>query len=190
VTGKRNFENRSRRFTVETLTKGNRATKTKHQYATFITILCSQNQIDSFLINSSTIMNFHLFSLNPNKRQPHQERSAIELHAVIKSSDQEDCHRPILVAPPSMLRRALYTIEEHDMDGIMGAPRVTIRKRHMKEEPIVNKSPTFQVAFSKKRQHRRFKAMDEDDFSKITMVCDDLHNPGARSHTRSPAIWK
>ncbi|GAX29073.1 hypothetical protein FisN_7Hu334 [Fistulifera solaris] len=134
-------------------------------------------------------MIFHLFSLNTHKPQPQQARSAVELHAVVKLIDHEDPLTPIPMPLPNKLRRALYTIEEDEVIEMPGAPRVTMRKRVKMEERIVDESHVSPVAISTKRKHRRSKAMDEDDFSKITMVCEDLHHPQARLNTRSPAIW-
>ncbi|GAX29081.1 hypothetical protein FisN_7Hu325 [Fistulifera solaris] len=134
-------------------------------------------------------MSLHVLSSVPcdRKRQPH--RPTIEVQARIRSKENVARYFRMLRIARNKLQRALYTIEEGEMDEMPGAPRVTIRKRPMKEAPVVKKSPTFRRAISKKRQHRRFKAMDEDDFSKITMVCEDLHASWARSHTRSPTIW-
>ena len=102
----------------------------------------------------------------------------------------------------------LQTIMENESEESWDAPITTTAAMDEKHEPMQKKSHrrshatdwsemscVFEDDVSNDKQvqqlhrHRRSKALNEDEFTEILMLCDELHAPWAQPRAPHPSVW-
>lgn len=156
-----------------------------------------------------------IYNLSSSDPRAHQDRSLTEESSLMLKTGVVNKENSIKISHHRRTQHqregrhdvftVLHTIMENETEECSATPRMTTSAEEEKREPIRKRSHrrtcatdwnelsrTYHGDSSKTKQqqrHRRSLALTKDEFTEITMLCDELHGPWAPRRVRHPVVW-